>query len=67
MARTCPQTQHETLRERRGSTGNVSVNSGEIDKYAVVVVSEVQDGVAEGCLMGGVLLEGHVNDGSVSV
>ena len=43
------------------------MNSSEIDKYAVVVVSEVQDGAAEGCLMGGVLLEGHVNYGSVSV
>ena len=43
--------------------------SGEIDKYAaaVVVVSEVWDSRAEGCLMGGVLLEEHVNDGSVSV
>ena len=41
--------------------------SGKIDKYVVVVVSEVRDGRAEGCLMGGVLLEEHVNDGSVLV
>ena len=41
--------------------------SSEIDEYAVVVVRKVQDGRAEGCLMGGVLLEEHVNDGSVSV
>ena len=61
------QTRHETLRERRGGAGNVSVNSGEIDEYVVVVVSKVWDGGAEGCLMGGVLLEEHVNDGSISV
>ena len=46
-----------------------AAGSGKIDEYAaaVVVVSKVQDGRAEGCLMGGVLHEEHVNDGSVSV
>ena len=44
-----------------------AVGSSEIDKYAVVVVNEVQDGRAEGCLMGGVWLKEHVNDGSVLV
>ena len=43
-----------------------AAGSGEIDEYAVVV-SEVWDSRAEGCLMGGVLLEEHVNDSSISV